>query len=258
MEAASATRGVACDDPEWVDHEGQPFSFTRSDYNMFFMLDRPELPGDNVERVDALSARDLPLTVTRGAIPTDLVGSYYLNGPSMIKLAGRVAHPFDGHGFLRRISLDGAAGTARLTAGPVATVAFQREHEARRLTYRGLGTLVADPSTLKGRFDNLRSSMSKNVANTCVQKWAGSLLCLWEGGPPHRVNEDDFAAPAQVHTFDGAISTNIPFLAHTRVDARRGRLVGLNLFQGRNTGYTFLEFGADNEVLAKVRQGTRE
>jgi len=255
MAASTASAAAtAAGDSEWLDKAGKPYPFSRQDFNMFFWLDHPEEANDNLDRLAEIRASGTEpkaLQVTRGALPADLVGDYFLNGPACIKLGGKVCHPFDGHGFLRRVRIDGAAGTAALSADVVGTAAFKKESAARALVYRGLGTLPRDPTTLAGKWHNTWASLGKSVANTCVVKWGGNLLALWEGGPPHRVAEDDFSQ-ADVYTFDGAIPRNVPFLAHTCFDAKRNRLVGVNLHQGRTTGFTFFEIDEQNQLLSKV------
>src|SRR5690606_39350821 len=124
----------------------------------------------------------------RGRIPAELRGgTYLLNGPGLVELGGRLMHPFDGHGYVRAIRLTDEGGAA-MRARFVDTMAYRIESQEQALRFRGIGTLVAEPSLLGGDFlDNLRAPLGKNVAITAVHARAGRILALWEGGLPHAV-----------------------------------------------------------------------
>jgi carotenoid cleavage dioxygenase-like enzyme len=77
-----------------------------------------------------------------------------------------------------------------------------------------------------------------------VVLFGGKLLCLNEAGPPWAVD------PATLDTieclsYDGLIPSTDRFLAHTRYDAKRDRLVGMCM-QNMPAKATFHEF--DNEM----------
>jgi len=122
-----------------------------------------------------------------GSIPVNFPsGTYYLAGPGLFTDDhGSTVHPLDGHGYLRAFHIDGNKRKATFTAKYVKTEAKKEEHDpvtdTWRFTHRG------PFSVLKGgkRFGNTK--VMKNVANTSVLKWAGRLLCLWEGGEPYEI-----------------------------------------------------------------------
>lgn len=208
-----------------------------------------------------------------GSIPAALRGGrYVLNGPGWICVDGRLAHPFDGHGYLREISFD-AAGWAALRGRYIRTPAFVSEETSGRLMYRGLATNVAG-----GWWSNFRANFrgSRNPANTTVAAWAGQLICGWEGGLPFAVD------PVTLETL-GSCALALPpsrgayfsLLAHMRVDSARGRLVGLQvrllwvftltvscqhwllrclllmqLSRGIGTGLRFVEFDTRGSLLS--------
>ena len=61
---------------------------------------------------------DEPLRLVSGAIPKDLRGTLYVNGPArVIDGRGRAAHPLDGHGFVRAFSFGARTESAKLAAG---------------------------------------------------------------------------------------------------------------------------------------------
>ncbi len=189
-----------------------------------------------------VGAMDVAVEV-EGALPDALRGgTYLLNGPAMVKLGGRLMHPFDGHGFVRAVRFDGPV--PRLQARFVDTPEWRRESAEGRARFRGIGTRVGD-SFLSNAF----ATMGKNPANTCIQPWAGRLLALNEGGLPYALDPDTLETRG-LETFGGALEGQRTFLAHTRVDAARGRLVGMSLRPGSQTRFTFFEFDAEGRQVA--------
>ncbi|CAE6050383.1 unnamed protein product [Arabidopsis arenosa] len=197
-----------------------------------------------------------------GSIPLNFPsGTYYLAGPGLFTDDhGSTVHPLDGHGYLRAFHIDGNKRRATFTAKYVQTEAKEEEHDpvtdTWRFTHRG------PFSVLKGgkRFGNTK--VMKNVANTSVLKWAGRLLCLWEGGEPYEIesgsldtvgrfnveingcddndNDDDDSSDrdfAGHDIWDTAADLLKPilqgvfkmppkrFLSHYKVDGRRNRLL---------------------------------
>eukprot|EP00903_Cladosiphon_okamuranus_P006159 g6060.t1 len=154
-----------------------------------------------------------------GAIPKDIEGTFFRNGPAKFHVGeDRVKHPFDGDGMVMAISFskEGAYFRNRY----VRTKGYKKELAAGKMLYRGFANLPGGP--LKNAFRIAR----KNLANTNVIYWGGMLLALWEGGLPHRMD------PKSLDTFGETmlgetIDENRPvFTAHPRVDAKRERLVG--------------------------------
>lgn len=188
---------------------------------------------------------DAPISSSRvdGQLPPELAGgTYYLNGPGLVALGGRLMHPFDGHGYVRALTF--TEGGAHLRARFVDTMAYRVESSEGLLRYRGLGTLVG------GMFDNLRAPIGKDVANTAVLPWAGRLLALWEGGLPHALDPETLETLG-VESFGGAIAG--PYLAHCRVDPQLQHLCGLSPRPGpRATALTFTELDARGRLVRRV------
>ncbi|MGV3620991.1 MAG: carotenoid oxygenase family protein [Archangium sp.] len=190
----------------------------------------------------ALLARpgELDLTVgsseISGEVPGALRGGRLLsNGPGWTKIGDRLAHPFDGHGYLRAFSFE-EDGSVRLRARFIRTPAYTSELAAGRLLHRGLGT---NPSA--SFWKNLGAGLGqRNVANTTVQRWNGKLLAGWEGGSPYAVDADSLATIGE-ETFNGAIAGQAT-LAHMKVDAVAKRLVTCSVKMGPKTELTFREF----------------
>lgn len=197
---------------------------------------------------DALLARpgELDLTIEKsrisGALPAALIGSRVLsNGPGWTKIGDRVAHPFDGHGYVRAVSFE-ADGSVRLRARFVQTPAYQAELAAGHLVHRGLGT---NPSP--HFWKNLFSGMSgRNVANTTIQRWNGKLLAGWEGGAPYSLDADSLATHGE-ETFGGALAGQAT-LAHMKHDVAAKRLVTCSVKMGPKSALTFREFDETSKL----------
>ena len=104
---------------------------------------------------------DEPLRLVSGAIPKDLRGTLYVNGPArVIDGRGRAAHPLDGHGFVRAFSLEKKVVRGRF----VRTWAFEVENFFDRNLFRGFFSLPFAPSTPLRLFNAL-SLWRKNACS---------------------------------------------------------------------------------------------
>ena len=105
---------------------------------------------------------DEPLRLVSGAIPKDLRGTLYVNGPArVIDGRGRAAHPLDGHGFVRAFSFgDGVKVRGRF----VRTWAYEIENFFDRNLFRGFFSLPFAPSTPLRLFNAL-SLWRKNACS---------------------------------------------------------------------------------------------
>lgn len=200
---------------------------------------------------DAVETRlTVPPGDVDGVIPDALRGGRVLwNGPAMLKLGGRLAHPFDGHGFVREFAFLPDGGL-RFTSRFVDTEAFRAEKAAGRLVHRGLATLPYDPDESGGAAKNREAPPYKNVANTTLTSFGGKLLAGWEGGPPHAIDPATLATVG-LERF-GVLEEREAFLAHTRLDRRRGVMVGLTPLPGRVSSLRFREFGDDLTERVRV------
>lgn len=184
-----------------------------------------------------------------GQLPDSLRGvSLLWNGPSLLAFGSRHAHPFDGHGYLRRFDVS-REGQVSFTTRFVDTVAYRAERAANRLVHRGLATLPNDPDEGDGASKNRDAPPVKNVANTTLTAFGGKLLAGWEGGPPHAIDPESLATVG-LERF-GVLDELEAFLAHTRLDRRRDVMVGLSPHPGRTTQLRFRELGPD--LVERVR-----
>ncbi|CAN5919845.1 carotenoid oxygenase family protein [soil metagenome] len=193
---------------------------------------------DNYLRSNATvrDERDTTLRVTEGALPPELRGVLYRNGPGKMEVFGaRYDHPFDGDGMVARLSFDGHAVHYRNRF--VRTEEYAAEQRAGRMLYRSFGTNL--PGGLARNFLRLRF---KNAANTSVVLQGGKLLALWEGGQPHALDPVTLETLGR-YDFDGQLrnrsgllgrllSPELPFSAHPKVDVDSGELFNFGTLMG--------------------------
>jgi|LNFM01.2.fsa_nt_gb all-trans-8'-apo-beta-carotenal 15,15'-oxygenase len=178
-----------------------------------------------------------------GEIPRALRGGRVLsNGPGWTKIGGRIAHPFDGHGYLRAFEFTEDGGV-RLRARFIETDVYREESVAKKLVRRGFATNVDDAF-----WKNLGVGRPRNVANTTIVRWGERLLAGWEGGAPHAIDPVTLETIGE-ETFGGAIAGQ-PTLAHMHHDAAQHRLVLLSLAMGRKTKLTFREVDEGGDVVS--------
>lgn len=200
----------------------------------------------------AMGASPGPLDLTvppshvDGQIPTALRGGRALsNGPGWTHIGGRMAHPFDGHGFVRSFELQPDGGV-RLRAEFVQTPSYVAEREAGRLLHRGLATNVSD------RFwENIRFGPRRNVANTTITRWGDQLLAGWEAGAPHALDPVTLETRGE-EDFGGVIAGQAT-LAHMHKDHQQGRLTLCSVAPGRRTSFTFRELDGDEQLVATAQ-----
>ena len=150
-----------------------------------------------------------PLQV-EGAIPPDLRGTLYRNGPGLFSSHGtRYGHLFDGDGAVSAVRFgDDVRGAVRIVETPT----LVEERRRGRMIYGGYGTRVPNPiRAILGRG-------YKNPANTSVMYWGDRLFALCEGGLPTELKAEDLATIGETDL--GVVP--ITFSAHPhRVAARR-------------------------------------
>jgi len=167
-----------------------------------------------------------PLSIITGAIPPDLRGSLYRNGPARLSRDGeRVGHWFDGDGAILGVHFtdDGATGVYRY----VQTQGYLEEEKQDKFIYPNYGMTAA------GAFWNNLLKPVKNAANTSVLALPDRLLALWEGGKPHAldlqtletVGIDDLSGLKDKHSFS----------AHPKIDGVTGEIFNCGVSPGAST-----------------------
>lgn len=181
---------------------------------------------------------DVELRVAEGALPGDLRGVLYRNGPGKMEAFGtRYEHPFDGDGMVTRFAFDGVS--VRYRNRYVRTDEYLAEERAGRMLYRSFGTNL--PGGLRRNMLRLRF---KNAANTSVVLHAGKLLALWEGGLPHWLDPETLETRGR-YDYDGKLrnrtsllgrllAPELPFSAHPKRDLATGELVNFGTLMGKD------------------------
>lgn len=145
-----------------------------------------------------------------GAIPHDLEGTLFRNGPGLFSINGqKIGHPFDADGMVCAVTFK--EGKAHFQNRYVQTEGYLKEQEAGKILYRGFGTQKPG-----GWLANIFDTNFKNAANTNVIYWGGKLWTLWEGGQPHQLNPQTLETIGK-DNLDGLLETNQPFSAHPRI-----------------------------------------
>jgi all-trans-8'-apo-beta-carotenal 15,15'-oxygenase len=186
---------------------------------------------------------EIPASEVVGAIPAALRGgTLWSNGPGWTKIGDRLAHPFDGHGYVRAFRLR-ADGGCHLSAAFVHTQVYRDEAAAQRLVHRGLAT-----NAYAQFWKNIGFGATRNVANTTILRWGDRMLAGWEGGAPHALDPETLRTVGE-ETFGGAIAGQAT-LAHMHRDRRSGRLVLCSVAAGRDTTFTFRELNRHDQVVS--------
>jgi all-trans-8'-apo-beta-carotenal 15,15'-oxygenase len=165
-----------------------------------------------------------PLNVIAGAIPQNLRGSLYRNGPGLFERQGeQIAHWFDGDGAILAVHFDGA--TANGTYRMVQTEGYLQEEALGKFQLGGYGRRSTQPFW--------KSSPPKNAANTSVIAAGDRLLALWEGGLPHALDRQTLETSG-LDNLQG-LTTNQPFSAHPKVDPKTSEIYNFGVTFGRQT-----------------------
>ena len=185
-------------------------------------IDASKAPTGSWDRAAFLSgfqnAAEIPAHQVQCAqLPSDLVGTYYRNGPArFVGYDGKkVRHPLDADGLVTGVTLDGRSGTAVIRQRYVATAGAIAEYAAQRTLY-------------PGHFGNPRALWNggmrfKNRANTNCLWHGGKLLALWEASRPHLLDPLSLATHGEWDV-DGLVGS-CPmdnFAAHPRLGSDGG------------------------------------
>jgi all-trans-8'-apo-beta-carotenal 15,15'-oxygenase len=217
----------------------QPATWERSDWASAFRNVGTELTDQAVAPV-------------RGAVPPELVGTLYRNGPGRLERGGQwVHHPFDGDGMITALRFEG--GEARLSNRFVRTQGWQAEEAADRFLYRGVFGTQKPGGPLANAFD-LRL---KNIANTHVVQLGDTLLALWEAAEPHALDPHSLETRG-ITLLDGVLKPGEAFSAHPHFDpGHHGapRMVTFGVKTGPRSTIRLMEFATADDAASGVRAG---
>jgi carotenoid cleavage dioxygenase-like enzyme len=156
-------------------------------------------------------AADLPI---RGAVPKELGGTLYRNGPNP-QFPPRDAnhHWFVGDGMIHAFRIE--EGRVSYRNRWVRTPKWQAENAAHRALFGSWGNpMTTDPSV---------QAKDSGVANTNIVWHGGRLLALEEAHPPFALDPETLA-PRGYEDFAGALKTP-RFTAHPKLDPETGEMV---------------------------------
>jgi carotenoid cleavage dioxygenase-like enzyme len=165
---------------------------------------------------------DLPV---EGAIPTEISGTYFRNGPN-IRHQTHPHHWFDGDGMIHRIEIKD--GKAHYRNRFVHTRAYEIESKLGKI-FPGLHEALK-PESFAGIAATalLLNSPLKDTSNTDLIYFNDQLLSLWWlSGRPYAIDPETLATKgvAQFESYTGNMS------AHAKVDPRTGEIFFLNFSQ---------------------------
>jgi len=204
----------------------------------------------NAFRNVGVELEGVELTAARGAIPAELAGTLYRNGPGRLERGGQwVHHPFDGDGMITALRF--AGGQAELRNRFVRTEGWQAEEAADKFLYRGVFGTQKPGGAVANAFD-LRL---KNIANTHVVRLGDQLLALWEAAEPHALDPQTLETRG-LSLLDGVLKKGEAFSAHPRFDpGHHGepRMVTFGVKAGPRSTIRLMEFSSAGELLADSR-----
>lgn len=197
------------------------------------------------DALEILFTRDLPrehgfepLEIT-GAIPGDLVGTLYRNGPVLFELFDRrYSHPFEGDGGVSAVRFGdgGVSGAATVTA----SAGLADERAAGRMKYS-----MSAPRWRR-LWNTHLARRDKNTANTSVVAWQGRLFALMEAGLPTEIDPESLATLGETD-LDGAVRG--AFSAHPHRVAGRRETYNFGVRYGRRNYIDF--YGLPDEGAAR-------
>ena len=205
---------------------------------------RPLTPYDRADWASAfrnvtLELTDEPRKLRSGAIPAELQGILYRNGPGRLERGGQwVHHPFDGDGMVTALRFSPAGAT--LSNRFVRTEGWLAEEKAGKPLYRGVFGTQKPGGLLANAFD----VRLKNIANTHVVRLGDQLLALWEASSPHALDPQTLETRG-LSLLDGVLKPGEAFSAHPRFDpGHHGseRMVTFGLKSGPRSTIRLMEF----------------
>jgi all-trans-8'-apo-beta-carotenal 15,15'-oxygenase len=167
-----------------------------------------------------------PLSIISGAIPAELKGTLYRNGPGRLTRGKqRVGHWFDGDGAILAVHFQD--GSASAVYQYVQTEGYLAESKADKYLYPNYGM------TAPGAFWNNALKPVKNSANTSVLALEDRLLALWEGGVPHSLDLANLSTLGADNL--GDTLKDLPFSAHPKVDLATGEIFNIGVSAGKDS-----------------------
>ncbi|KAG0268375.1 hypothetical protein DFQ27_006867 [Actinomortierella ambigua] len=183
----------------------------------------------------------IPEADIEGEIPTDLVGTFFRNGPGNDSVGNiKLKHPIDGDGLIVALAFPGD-GRVHFQSRFVQSRHRVEEQQARRMLYPGqMGTNPYSftdslKAVVKARLGWEKHSTVltyRNPSNTNVYLWEGKLLSAYEVGLPYCLDPTSLETLGE-DNLNGTLSLKV-LGAHYRYDPYLDRLVTLSAKAGVN------------------------
>lgn len=187
------------------------------------------------------------LSIISGAIPQDLNGTLYRNGPARLSRGEQqVGHWFDGDGAILGVSFENSTATAVYRY--VKTSGYLDEQAKDELIYPNYGTTAA------GGFWNNWFKPVKNTANTSVLALADRLLALWEGGKPYALDRESLET---IGIEDLGLQDKQSFAAHPKVDGITGEMFNYGVTPGASTQLNLYRYNAQGKLKQQNQYSLR-
>ena len=173
------------------------------------------LTNPNLQGFVGLKQNISPQALTiEGAIPPDLKGAFYRNGPAIHqRQEQRYSHLFEGDGMVQQFSFSEQGVTHQ--AKFVNTDKFVQEQQADKFLFSG-------PDSKLQHSLSITSPDSINTANTSVLPVNGELWALWEAGSATALDANTLNTKGLVdlgkNTKYGRSLKGLAFSAHPKVD----------------------------------------
>ena len=210
-------------------------------------------------------------TPSVGAVPSDLRGTYYRNGPAMFSAGSimppktsiiqprdgppvpdgenpkrMVQHPFDGDGGILAVTFDGDGDSVSARYRYVRTIAMTNERRKGQRLYRGMdSTREMGPNVGEGLGNDLHSPLfrhhlqpglnknRKNTSNTRTIYWGKRLLSMWEGGQPYKMDALALSTEGRSQ-LGGVLNEPDPFGCKMVLDPMKDRAVMYGVAQDKS------------------------
>lgn len=159
---------------------------------------------------------DAPLELLAGALPADLAGTYYRNGPNArFPPIGSYTYPLDGDGMVHAVTFEGGRATYRNRF--VRTPSIVAEERAGRALWGGVMTPIMPAPAAAPEM----AGAYKDLPDVNVVAHGGRFLALAEGGRPFAL--DTHLATLGPFDYGGKLAQG--FTAHPKIDRATGEMI---------------------------------
>lgn len=185
-----------------------------------------------------------------GAIPPEIAGSLYRNGPARHEVYGdRYRHWWDGDGMIHRLRIE--HGRVGYRNRFVDTAKKRAEDAARRRIHASFGT--PPPGNALARIRNFKPA---NTASVNVVNHAGRLLALTDGGRPHQIDPETLETLGGGELSLGILRSGDTFTAHPKLHPETGDLIGYGMRPGPRSRLKLYRITATGEASHFATLGT--